>query len=260
MIGYVAYREDEKTWSAEERNLLGLRVLAVTVPKGQRMLSRYWAGRAARCLGKLGVRQAVFPADFPWQELFARRGVLPVDTLPLCRRMAPLVVKKRMAELEISPGAATVAAVGDNLTGELERVLTELALQVRYLAVSMKYGAEEFCHSLRREYGVSALQRPTRAQLEEAQVLLLFAPREELTCSNPIALRLYSGSEDLRRLGAALGLPAKLEGLVEENCRTDQLLSALLAAGILQNYQIPVGEVDKAEKSYYNADTMTNIE
>ena len=260
MIGYVAYREDVRTLTVEERNLLGLRLLYLALPRGRRILGKHYAGRAARLLGRLDVRQAVFPQAFPWGDLFARRGVLPVDTLPLYRRMAPLIVKKRMADLGISPGSATVAAVGDNLTGELGKILTELALQIRYLAVSMKYGTEEFCHSLRREYGVSALQRPTRAQLEGAEALLLFSSREALTCGNPIVLHLYGGEEVLSTNGVDFGLPGKLAGMVEENCRRDQLLSVLLAAGILQNYQIPIGEVDKAGKSYYNADTMTNIE
>ena len=260
MIGYIAYREDVKTWAVEEKNLLGLRFLRLTLPKGRRVLGKHYAGRAARAMGKLGVRQAVFPTDFPWQELFARRGVLPVDTLPFYRRMAPQIVKKQMADLGLSPGSTTVAAVGDNLNGELGRILTELALQVRYLTVSMKYGAEEFCYSLRREYGVSVLQRPTRAQLEEAQALLLFSPREGLACTNPIVLHLYDGERVLQRNGVTFGLPPKLEGELEENCSREQVLSALLTAGILQNDQIPVLEVDKAEKSYYNADTMTNIE
>lgn len=260
MIGYIAYREDVKTWAVEEKNILGLRFLRLTLPKGRKVLGKLYANRAARAMGRLGVRQAVFPTDFPWEELFTRRGVLPVDTMPLYRRMAPLIVRKQMADLRLSPGNTTVAAVGDNLTGELGKILTELALQVRYLNISMKYGAEEFCHSLRREYGVSVLQRPTRAQLEAAQALLLFAPREELTCNNPIVLHLYDGERVLRRNGVVFGLPPKLEGEVEENCCREQVLSALLAAGILQNYQIPVLEVDKAGKSYYNADTMTNIE
>ena len=260
MIGYIADREDVRTWTAEEGNLLGLRVLRLTLPRGRRFWGKHCAGRAARLLGRLGVRQAVFPQEFPWGELFVRQGVLPVDTLPLYRRLAPLVVKQRMADLGISPGSAAVAAVGDNLTAELGKILTELALQVRYLTVSMKYGAEEFCHSLRREYGVSVLQRPTRAQLEGAEALLLFSRRETLACGNPIVLHLYGGAETLSANGIAFGLPGKLAGMVEENCCRDQLLSALLTAGILQNDQIPIGEVDKAGKSYYNADTMTNIE
>ena len=260
MIGYIAYQDDVKTWTVEEKNLLGLRFLQLTLPKGRRLTGKYYANRAARAMGKLGIRQAVFPVDFPWWEVFTRRGVLPVDTLPLYRRMAPQIVKRQMADLGLSPGATTVAAVGDNLTGELAKILTEIALQVRYLSVSMRYGAEEFCHSLRREYGISVLQRPTRTQLEEAQVLLLFIHREDLGESNPITLRLYGPEEILQGNGVTFGLPPKLEGVLEKNCCREQVLAALLASGILQNDQIPVLEVDKAGKSYYNADTMTNIE
>ena len=260
MIGYIAYREDVKTWSVEGRNLLGLRFLCLTLPQRRRFLERHHAARGARTMARMGVRQAVFPEPFPWQELFERRGIAPVDTLPLYRRLAPQMVKKRMMDLGISPGSATVAAVGENLTAELGEILTELALQVRYLTVSMRYGAEEFCHSLRREYGVSVLQRPVRAQLEEAQVLLLFTEREDLACGNPVVLRLYGGARALAENGVIFGLPAGLEGMVESNCCREELLSALLSAGMLQNNQIPVLEVDKGEKSYYNADTMTNIE
>ena len=48
MIGYIAYREDEKTWSVEERRVLGLRMLGATLPGGRRILDKHYAGRAAR--------------------------------------------------------------------------------------------------------------------------------------------------------------------------------------------------------------------
>ena len=114
MIGYIAYRDDVRTWSVEERRFLGLRLLGVTLPRGRKFLGKRCALRAARAMGRLGIRQAVFPEDFPWTELFARRGVLPVDPLPLYRRLAPRIVKQRMADLGLSPGAVTVAAVGED--------------------------------------------------------------------------------------------------------------------------------------------------
>ena len=50
MIGYIAYREDVKTWAVEEKNLLGLRFLRLTLPKGRRVLGKHYAGRAARAM------------------------------------------------------------------------------------------------------------------------------------------------------------------------------------------------------------------
>ena len=51
MIGYVAYREDVRTLTVEERNLLGLRFLYLALPRGRRILGKHYAGRAARALG-----------------------------------------------------------------------------------------------------------------------------------------------------------------------------------------------------------------
>ena len=259
MIGYISYTEETKTWSVAEKNLLGLRFLQVTLPGGRKLLGKWYAARAARAMEKLRIRQAVFPCDFPWQDLFIRRGVLPVDTLPFHRRMAPQVVKKAMADRGLSPGSSTVAVVGERMTGELEKILTELALQMRYLTLSVPYGGEDFCQSLRREYGVSVLQSPGREQLAQAQALLLFAPWEG-PAENPVVLHLYDGERVTAHNGVTYGLPPKLEGELEENCCQEQVLAALLAAGILQNYQIPVIEVDIGGKSYYNASTMNNIE
>ena len=259
MIGYISYAVQGKAWAVEEKNLLGLRFLQVTLPGGRKVLGRWYASRAARAMEKLRIRQAVFPVDFPWQDLFIRRGILPVDTLSFHRRMAPQVVKKALADLGLSPGSSTVAVVGERMTGELEKILTELALQVRYLTLSMAWGGEEFCHSLHREYGVSVLQSPSREQLAQAQALLLFAPWEG-RAENPILLRLYDGELVTGSNGVTYGLPVKLEGELEENCCREQVLAALLAAGILQNYQIPVIKVDREGKSYYNASTVNNIE
>ena len=47
---------------------------------------------------------------------------------------------------------------------------------------------------------------------------------------------------------------------VEENCNLPQLLTVLLLGGMLQNYQIPIIDVDITGKSYYNADIVYNAD
>lgn len=69
---------------------------------------------------------------------------------------------------------------GDQLSGELVRTVTELALGNRYVLLDVPYGGDTLANQLRREYGVSLLLSPTRQQMEEADVLVLFAARTDL--------------------------------------------------------------------------------
>lgn len=256
MLGYISYTDDRKKGEVFPRMIFGQRFLQGALPQGRRWLGRLEAGRMARLLRQRGVRQAVFPVDFPFGDAFTRRGILPVDTLALHRAMAPLVVRQRMGELGIAPSSATVAVAADRMGYGLEKILTELALQNRYLVLQIPAGAEDFCAAMRREYGVSVLRTPTRRQMEQADALLLFAPVEGLVSRSPIQLHLYDGERVLQRNGVHFGLPPKLRDEVEANCDFDQLLAVLFGAGMLQNYQIPIMKVDSDGKNYYNADTV----
>ena len=149
-----------------------------------------------------------------------------------------------------------MAVAADRMGYGLEKILTELALQNRYLVLQIPAGAEDFCAAMRREYGVSVLRTPTRRQMEQADALLLFAPVEGLVSRSPIQLHLYDGERVLQRNGVHFGLPPKLRDEVEANCDFDQLLAVLFGAGMLQNYQIPIMKVDSDGKNYYNADTV----
>ena len=259
MVGYISYTSENKSWEIERRRLVGVPFLEARLGRERRFLERLSASRAARAMSRQGVRQAVFPTDYPHEDLFIRRGILPVDPLPLYRRMAPLIVKRRMGQLGLSPGTTTVALVAETMTGELEKIVTELALQVRYVMLSLQIPAEEFCALLKREYGVSIVQQPARRQLRQADVLLLLRPVEE-AMENSVVLHLYDGERVLWRNGVSFTLPRRLMGEVEENCNLPQLLTVLCGSGMLQNYQIPIIDVDITGKSYYNADIVNNIE
>ena len=108
MYGYIVYAKDQRRGRLSPRNLLGLSVLEAVVPE-RRIRGALAARRFAAAMRRAGVRQAVFPRDFPYGEYFVRRGILPVEVLELYRRMAPLMVRHRMSQLELSASAATAA-------------------------------------------------------------------------------------------------------------------------------------------------------
>lgn len=257
MLGYISCTPENKGCSIARRRLAGVQFLEARLGRERRFLQRLSAARAARALSRQGVRQAVFPTDYPHEDIFVRHGILPVDTLPLYRRMAPLIVKRRMGQLGLSPGTTTVAVVAESLDGELRTIVTELALQVRYVMLSLSQPAEDFCGGLKREYGVSVVQQPGRKQLGQADVLLLLRPPEEgERWENGLVLHLYDGERVLWRNGVTFALPHRLMGEVEENCSLPQLLTVLCRSGTLQNYQIPIIDVDITGKSHYNADIV----
>lgn len=87
---------------------------------------------------------------------------------------------------------------------ELVRTVTELALGNRYVLLDVPYGGDTLANQLRREYGVSLLLSPTRQQMEEADVLVLFAARTDLRRRDPAVLRLYDEAAPLPPAAAAL--------------------------------------------------------
>ena len=160
----------------------------------------------------------------------------PVATVPLWRALAADLARAGMAARGLS-GSARVAVAGDQLSGELVRTVTELALGHRYVWVDVPYGAETLANQLRREYGVSLLTVPSQAQLEEADVLILFAPRTDLRRKNPVVLPLYDETAAL----PPLLLPPALEDQMPAGCSRPQLLAAMVEGGILRPGQITVG-------------------
>jgi len=260
MVGYIVYTEENRGLRLKRRRIGGVVLLEVSLGKGGRLRERMNARRAAKELAKRRIREAVFPVDYPHGDLFARKGILPVDTLPLYRAMAPEIVKQRLRQLEFSAATTTAAITAERMTAEVGTILRELAMMVRYVMLSAD-GGEELCAQLRREYGVSVIRQPQSSRIDGADVLLLLRPPEkELKQENPVLLHLYDGERVLQRNGITFSLPRRLLEQVEENCDQKQLLQVLLREGMLQNYQIPIMEVDIPKKSYYNASTVNNIE
>ena len=246
MMGLLLWKEPREGWkeravTVSERAVLHMRFTCGDVLRGPRTpepLVRKRVRRAAKQLRKLGITQAVLPEAFPYQEELAKLGIRPVSTLPLRRALAADWARAILAARGLAPGSARVAVSGGQLTGELVRTVTELALGCRYVLVDLSYDGEELCRQLRREYGVSLLLGPSREQLEGADVLVLFAPREDLKRGNGAVLTLYEGGgEDL----PPLLLPPALEEQLPVGCHRGQMLAALREAGALRTGQITVG-------------------
>ena len=185
-------------------------------------------------IGKMGVTRVVLPDGFTYAAQLERHGVQPVSTLALRRRLAADWTRQALARGETPPGRAKIAVSAAQMSGELVRTVTELALRHRYVALDVPYGGEELCRRLRREYGVSLLLGPDKEQLEGADALVLFDPRTDLRQRNPVVLPLY----DERAPMMPLSLPPALEERLPEGAGRGQLLSALMEAGVLRPGQV----------------------
>lgn len=234
MLGYIIYGDGPKKPELGERQMPGgtfitLRMRRAAHPNGPVALGR--AVRSARRMREAGVRSAVFPLDFPYTALFLRQGVSPVDTLPLRKALAAPLTRRRLEAMGLAPTEAVVAVSAERAVREAAEAAKSLALSYRYVLLSTRDG-DDFARSLRREYGISLLLRPSVDQLDRADALLLFAPRGDLAQENPILYTLYPGGEAGRgRL--PIHLPAAFGEKLEPNCDREQAAAALYAMGAL---------------------------
>lgn len=255
MLGYIQYGDGPRKPELGELQLLGAPFLTLRMgqsrrPGGPVAVSR--AAEGAKRLRAMGVRWAVFPVDFPYTSIFLRQGISPVETLPLRRALAAPLVRRRLEEQGLLPTQAVVAISAERMSKLVADTVKPLALAFRYVLLHVHSGGEAFARSLRREYGVSLLLKPSIDQLDRADALLLFSPRTDLALGNSILCTLYPGGETGRGC-LPLALPGMLADQVEPNCCRDQLAAALWSMGAitLENLlaEIPV---DKIGKQLYN--------
>ncbi len=237
LLEWVPQGKGRRAAAMKEDVVLHLRVLRLALERGPRTpeaVLRRRVGKAARQLKKLGIAQVVLPPAFPYMEQLEKQGVRPVSTLALRRDIAAEWVRAALEASRISTGGARVAVCARQLTGEVVRTVTELALRHRYVLVSVPRGGEELSRQLRREYGVSLLLSPTREQLAEAEAAVLFDPAEDP--GSRVTLRLYEEAVPL----PGLSLPPALEAQLPADVDRGQLLATLRSAGVLKPGQICV--------------------
>lgn len=259
MMGLIVWQQPGagkrlRTVTAQETAILRVPFLQVEVVRGPRTrpgtLERRMI-RAAQKLRQAGVRYTVLPADYPPSQWPQRHGVGVVSTLSLRRSLAVELVRRITAERGLPPGSVRIAVTAGQMTGELVKTVTELTLGYRYVMLDVPYGGEELCRRLRREYGVSLLLQPSREQLEEAQVLVSFDRRTDLTGNNEAVVALYEGAESAF---PPLTVPPSVETQLPAEADRLQLLAALRGAGALAPGQISlsVPALDILKSSNYN--------
>ena len=222
MLGYIVY--PAARFGTEEFRLAGAAFLRVELPARRPWRMERLIRRAVRRLGERGVRRAVFPVDFPYTASFAGRGVLPVSDLALRRAVAAETLLCRMAAAGEDPRRSAAALLAAAPTGEVGRLLRELAPRVRYLSLWAGAGSEGLAADLRWELGLALRVAPPPELFRGAEgALLLREPPPEAPLP-AVSLPLWEGSRgDLTpyfSLPPAEGSPAP-----------DQLLGALFAAG-----------------------------
>ena len=172
MTGLIWYGTD---FRCKETRIMGLPMLAVTLPEKEGLRQRLFSRRAAQLMGRRGIRACVFPADFPQKALFQRKGVLPVDRRPLLREKAGQWV---LAERQVRGLTGSVAVAAERVTGEAAQAVEILLKRVGRVELLLAPGAEELQRRLRWETG-APLRLVTEEQLKRNETLLNFSPRPE---------------------------------------------------------------------------------
>ena len=241
MIGLLVWKSSErgmrqKRITGEVCSVLQMRMLRVEVLRGEKTpeaVLRRRVNAAAKRFRRAGVTEIVMPDGFAYVSQLEKEGVRIVSRLPLTRALAARLVRREVERRELPPASVRVALCGEALTGELVRTVRELALLYRYVLLEVPDGGEELSRQLRREYGVSLLVNPGRAQMERAEVTALFSPREGE--GQGAILPLYEGAEI--RL-PRLCLPPMLEEQLPQTVERTVLLAALLRGGAIRADQI----------------------
>ena len=236
MIGVLTWKtpsngKKQKQIVVGEKSILHMRVWQAEILRGERTpetLLRRRIALAQKKLRKHGVTKIVLPQGFSDCEI--QKGMRAVSTLAMRKALATDWVQWDLNEQGIRPAGAKVAVVADRFTGELVRTVTELALRHRYVLLDVPHGGEELSRRLRREYGVSLLLQPDRTQIDGAEALVLFSPKEELERKNPVVISLY----DEESVMPPLVLAPVLEEKLPQGANRVQLLAALLQTGVIR--------------------------
>lgn len=230
MLGYIEYAENDKAARLARETRCGASFLVLDMGKGARgMFSARRAARAAEKMRAQGVRRAVFPVDFPHTAVFLRKGIAPIDPMPLRCALGARFVKNELERLGVANTRAVVAVSGDFVSEEMAKTIRELAESYRYVLLSVRSGGEEFGMRMRRQYGTALVLDPSIDQLERADALVLFSPRADLRRKNPVLCTLCHGGASRGRV--PIRLDDTLAAAVADNCSHDQLAAALYSMG-----------------------------
>lgn len=146
MLAYLHYP------GAADARAAGL--YAAEVPRGTSVRAYLAARRTARELSERGVRGAVFPGEYAYAEVFARRGIRPVEAFALRCALCAELTLSALSALHIPPQRARVCFAARYASGEVAAAVLRAAERVRYSALRMD-GAQALADALRRSLGVA---------------------------------------------------------------------------------------------------------
>lgn len=214
-------------WSRGRVRLKQTRILGLPVLQAQLQAGGYWEeqrlDRAARMLARRGVRRMLPARDFNGWHILERRGLVPVDPLPLYRAMAAELTLAVLKNRGLEVSCAAVALVGERVDGDLVRAARALCPRVRTLVLEVGYGRERLARELYWEFG-AAVSVGT-----QADVRVRFSGPAQ---TGELAL---CGQVEL------LGLELETPGLeLPEELEPLPLLAALWQAGLLRLEELRV--------------------
>ena len=222
MLGLLRWGPERRV-VLERGQVLGLPVLEIKLDYGGR-----WGGRrldrAARLLARNGVRRVLPSRDFDDWKALERRGLLPIEPLPLYGAMAGELALSALRQAGKEPGRAGIALRGERVDAELARTARLLCPRVRTLIIQVPRGGERLARELYWEFGAAVSPEG------EADAVVRFSGRiqeGELVLCGPAPELL-----GLEIHAPGLRLPEELEEM--------SVLTALWQAGRLELEQLDI--------------------
>ncbi|NLU23604.1 MAG: hypothetical protein GXW99_02565 [Clostridiales bacterium] len=225
MFGYIDWQETGKGRVALRRESI-CGVCFLTIEVGRRG-GLFFDRRLRRTIGKMkeaGVRRAVFPQHFPWEDAFRAAGIVPLPEEGLRARLLEQLVYLTCVEEKMPLSAATAAIYATGETKEACQAGRLLAEKCRYLRLSFQNGSRELERELRFRYGVS----PSSAG-QKPDLIVSFLDEPPTAEKTPV----IDLGRNCRRQIITYELPPETVAWIGDRPVTSQLITALFEAGRL---------------------------
>lgn len=252
MFGLVLMQQERgkerKTVVCRTQVICGMRFfIAVVEGSRSKFLEKRRMVRAAKRMMRAGVRSAAFPENFAYADVFAKCHIRAAADIYLRCAMAAKAARWALQDRGLAAGECSIALLGDHMSVQMGRALTELAIHVRYTMLNAGGGGGEICSVLRREYGVSVLRNVGPEQLQRADLIVTFgaaAPdgRKDVLWIPAGEITQAEGYHSVLEKCTYV-LPPKADGQIPEECGRNAVLSMLVEAGALRPEELEVTEI-----------------
>jgi hypothetical protein len=233
--------------------VLGMPALRVTIPvtggAGGEAVPKLPAlrrkiGAAVRQIKAHRAGRVVFSKDFPYREMILREGFEEADGTVLTALLAG-----ELAQLAC-PGGKTAVLFSDSLTGWPARALWKLGAHFRHVLTVTAADGRALYKAIGKRYGISVIDKPSPAQLCEADAALVFDPPAEGVKLSEACVVIPVRGADIgtiacRRVASdfSFGLKNGGEDAVPAGFPRNALIACALEAGVLSTADIVVRSV-----------------